>query len=141
MGNILNRKSLLAKEKLVIEEVELEGGDSVFIRQMTGRERDRFEQSLVTTIKNVKGVTESKPALDDFRAKLIVCVACDEKGKLLLLPGDVEVLSQNMSAFTLEKLVNVAQRLNKISQEDKEELSKNSEAVQKDNSTSASVKN
>jgi len=121
----LDRKGLLKKDKLKIEKVELEIDELVHIRQMTGRERDRFEQSLVKIVKGKKGVTETQQSLEDFRAKLVVCCACDEEGKLLLLPNDVEALSTSMSAYKLEKLVNVAQRLNNISAEDAEELVKN----------------
>lgn len=136
---LLDRKALLAKEKLEVTKVDLGNGDYVFVRQMTGRERDRFEQSLVKENKNVEGGYEK--SLDDFRAKLAVCTVSDEDGNLILQPGDFGILSQNMSAAKLEKIINTAQRINKISEDDKENLVKNSEAVQDGNSTSDSVEN
>jgi hypothetical protein len=137
---ILNKQKLLAKETLKIEKVDLGDGEFVCVRQMTGRERDRFEQSLIRETKNMQGKVEGyERSLDDFRAKLAVCTLCDEEGAALLEVKDYPTLSQNMSAYRLEKIVNVAQRLNKISEEDKEQLVKNSDAAQSGNSSSDSA--
>jgi len=137
---LLDRNSLLKKEDLSVQKVELGKDEFVFVRQMTGRERDRFEQSLIKEEKGAKGAVEYKRSLEDFRAKLVVCTVCDETGSLLLRPTDIEVLSTSMSAARLEKIVNAAQALNNISEQDKEELVKNSEAAPSGNSTSDSVK-
>lgn len=134
---LLDRKALLAKEKLEVTKVDLGDGNYVFVRQMTGRERDRFEQSLIKENKNAEGGYEK--TLEDFRAKLAVCTVSDEDGNLILQPGDFGILSQNMSAAKLEKIINTAQRINKISEDDKENLVKNSEVGQADNSNSGSV--
>ncbi|MFP4019437.1 MAG: hypothetical protein ACLFT4_03220 [Bacteroidales bacterium] len=141
MGQLLDKKALLQRDNLTIEKVEFEDGNHVFVRQMTGRERDKWEQSLMREVKRPNGQIDYERSLDDFRAKLAVCTVCDEKGKLLLNFNDYNKLSENMSAFKLEKIVNVAQKLNKISEEDRENLSKSSEETQADNSTSDSVEN
>lgn len=142
MATLLDRKKLLAKEELKIEEVNLGKGESVYVRQMTGHERDIFEQSLIKETKDTKGnVISYDRALGDFRAKLAVCTICDEKGSLILEPKDVEVLSKNMSAARLERIINKAQELNNISEEDKEALVKNLEGDQIANSISDSVEN
>jgi len=140
MKNFLNRETLLKKEELEVKEVNLSDDESIFVRQMTGRERDTFEQSLIKKTYDKKGaVIGFEQATDDFRAKLAVCTVCDKKGILLLKPLDYPLLSQNMSAAKLEKIVNAAQKLNAISEEDKEELVKNSVVGPADNSTSDSV--
>jgi hypothetical protein len=138
---LLDRKKLLTKETLKVERVELSSDEFVYVRQMTGRERDTFEQMLVRKTKDEKGRMAFEQSLDDFRAKLAVCTVCNEEGKLLLLPGDYSVLSQQMSAARLERIVNAAQKLNNITEEDKEELVKNSGAVLEDNSNSDSAEN
>jgi ABC-type ATPase involved in cell division len=136
----LSRSSLLAKEELEKVKVDLGKGESVYVRQMTGRERDNFEQSLIKEKKDTKGnVISYDRALGDFRAKLAVVTVCDEEGKALFLPDDYSLLSQNMSAKRLELIVNAAQKLNAISEEDKETLIKNSVADPEDNSSSGSV--
>lgn len=139
MGNLLNRSQLLEKEELTIEKVEFEDGSFICVRQMTGHERDTFEQSLIKKVKDAKGNITYEQATDDFRAKLAVVTVCTEKGESILLPGDFSLLSRNMSAKKLEKIINTAQKLNAITEEDKENILKNSEVGQADNSGSDSV--
>jgi len=137
----LSRETLLQKEELEVVQVDLGKEEYVFVRQMTGRERDQFERSLIHRFKDVKGKHDYDMKLDDFRAKLAVHTVCDSEGLLLFRTNDFEQLSTNMSARRLEKIVNVAQELNAITEEDKEELVKNSEAGQAGNSSSDSVEN
>lgn len=138
----LSRNLLLQKEELEKVQVDLGKGESVWVRQMTGRERDNFEQSLIKEKKDAKGnVISYDRALGDFRAKLAVATCCDDEGKALFLPDDYSLLSQNMSAKRLEMIVNAAQKLNAISEEDKEALVKNSSPESEDNSNSGSVEN
>lgn len=142
MGHLLNREALLTKEKLEIVKVEFEDGNFVYVRQMTGHERDMFEQSLLKKNRDKKGtVIGYEQATEDFRAKLAVITLCDASGNSLLKPNDYGVLSMSMSAKKLETIINKAQEINKISEEDKEELVKNSEADLEDNSSSGSVGN
>ena len=139
---LLDRKGLLKKEPFKIEKVELSADSYVFVRQMSGRERDHFEQSLLKAKKGKNGATESyEQSLEDFRAKLAVCTVCDEEGTIILQKDDYEMLSLNMSATTLEKIITTAQKINSITEQDKDALVKNSEAGVADNSTSGSVKN
>jgi len=133
---LLNRDALLKKEELRIERVELGGGDCVYVRQMTGRERDRFEQSLMMEKKLKGGRVEFERSLEDFRAKLSVQTICDEQGNNLLKPDDYPILSQHMSADKLELIVNKSQELNRITEVDKENIIKNSDAAQSGDSTS-----
>lgn len=122
----LSREALLKKQKLNIEKVELDDTNHVYVREMTGRERDNFEKSLMKqTEKDGKPVMES--TLEDFRAKLAVNTVCDEKGKAVFQPGDVSILSKNMSAKWLIKIADAASKLNGITEADKEEMVKNSE--------------
>ena len=142
MGNLLDRKSLLEKEELTRVKVEFEDGDFVYVRQMTGHERDTFEQSLLKKNRDSKGTVISyEQSTEDFRAKLAVVTICDESGNTILQPNDYGVLSRSMSARKLEKIVEKAQSLNAITEEDKEALVKNSEAVQDGNSSSGSAEN
>ena len=137
---LLNRDALLKKEKLEVVKVDLGNNDFVFVKQMTGGERDKWEQSLLRPVKDGRGlVTGFESVTENFRAKLCVVTVCDEEGKLLLAPKDYITLSNSMGAAKLEKIVNAAQKLNAISEEDKEEIIKNSEVGQADNSNSDSA--
>jgi hypothetical protein len=142
MGNLLTKDLLLQKEKLEIEKVEFDNGDYVYVRQMTGHERDMFEQSMLRKNRDGKGnVLSVETVMDDFRSKLAAITLCDEEGKSLLSANDYAVLSNNMSAKRLEKIINISQKLNAITEEDKEAIVKNSKPGVEDNSSFASVEN
>ncbi len=139
---LLTREALLQKDDLKVEKVELSKG-YVFVREMTGHEKDVWEQSMLkqkpSGNKN-KGV-EYETTLEDFRAKLAVVTVCDADGNLLFKPEDAKVLNKMMSATNMERIVTAAQKLNAISEQEKEEILKNSEADQTDSSNSNSVEN
>jgi len=137
----LNREKLLKKEKLKIVRVNLDKKDFVFVRQMTGREREQFENLLVKKISKGGKVVDYQQSMGDFRAKLAVNCLCFEDGKNLMQPGDYATLSQNMSASKLTKIADAAGKLNGITEEDKEELVKNSDSDQDVASSSDSVEN
>ncbi len=141
---ILTRDQLLAKQELKQEKVKLSTGD-VYVRQMNGREKDRFEQSLGTwEMYTEDGTGEQKEryvrTMDDFRAKLAVNTVCDKDGNLLLGPGDVESLSVNMTGVDLMRIADAAQRLNRITEVDRKAMLKNSEGAQGGASTLSSAK-
>lgn len=136
---LLDKKRLLEKEELKREKVEFEGGDFVYVRQMSGRERDYWEQLITKKTKTSTGMVNIETTMEDFRAKLAVCTLCDESGKLLLTPADFAQLSDSMSSIKLYKIAEVAQRLNRVSEEAKEELVKNSAAGLDDSSSSGSA--
>jgi hypothetical protein len=139
---MLDRNALLTKDKLEVVKVDLGEDNYVFVRQMTGRERDQFEQSLLKKNRDSKGTVISyEQSTEDFRAKLAVQTVCDEAGNLLLTIKDVGVLSMSMSAKKLETIITKAQEINKISEEDKEDLVKNSVAVLDGSSNSDSALN
>ena len=138
---LLTRENLLRKEVLKTVQVDLGGGQIVFVRQMTGREREQFENLLVKKISKGGKVVDYQQSMGDFRAKLAVNCLCDEKGKNLMQPGDYATLSQNMSGFKLIKIADAAGKLNGITEEDKEDMVKNSDSDQDVASSSDSVKN
>ncbi len=136
---LLNREMLLQKDDLKIEKVELSKG-YVFVREMTGHEKDVWEQSMLKQ-KTVNGKVEYETSLDDFRGKLAVITVCDAEGNLLFKPEDFRLLNKSMSASNLERIVNAAQKLNAISEKDRDEILKNSEADPEEGSNSSSAEN
>lgn len=142
MSEFLGREGLLKKGNLAIEKVELSTGH-VFVREMTGKEKDAWETSMVKKVLtgDKKHPVEYETTLENFRAKLAVVTICDENGNLLFSTKDVELLNGVIKATDLEKIVNKAQELNGVTEEDKEVILKNSSAGQEDNSSSGSVNN
>lgn len=123
---LLTRDQLLQKDELLKEKVMLneENDEFVYVRQMTAHEKNIWEMSQLQRTGTGKNLAYNV-VLDEYRAKLAVVTICDEEGNLLFRPTDFDLLSNAMSAAKLEKIVDVAQRLNAITEEDKEELTKN----------------
>ena len=139
----LTREAILeTQDTLQIEKVELTRG-FVYVREMTAFEKNIWEQSLLKKAPsgnpNVNAGYET--SLDNFRAKLAVNTMCDETGKLLFDMRDVKKISIQMSASNLEKVVDKAQGLNSITEEDKDEILKNSEAEPAEDSNLNSASN
>lgn len=133
---------LSADTDFKIEKVTLSRG-FVYVREMSAFEKDVLEQSMRRVVPS--GNPNKQPsfelATENFRAKLAVLTICDESGNLILSKNDATELSKSLKASDMEKIVEVAQRLNAISEEDKKDLLKNSEAAQEDGSNSSSAEN
>jgi hypothetical protein len=121
--------------------VDLGDGDFVYVRQLTGRERDQFERSLLRQVKSRKGEVTYEESMGDFRAKMVVNAICDEKGNNILEPGDFELLSRSISAARLELIVAKVNELNRIIEADVAAMVKNSEPGQTESSSSESAGN
>lgn len=118
---LLTRDQILNADDLPRETVEVpEWGGSVLVRGMTGRQRDRFEESMVQEKKGKR-----KLNMQDFRAR--GCAECiiDEKGERVFSEQDVQLLAQK-SAAALERVYAVVARLSGLRPEDEEELLGNS---------------
>lgn len=119
--SVLDRAALLAaaSQPLPLERVDVpELGGAVFIRGMSGTERDAWEKSLIVG----KGKRASVDTTN-VRARLVCRVACDEAGKRLLEDSDASALG-GLRVDALNKLFEVAQRLSGVSDADVEELGK-----------------
>jgi len=116
---VLNRDDILKVSDISIEEVDVpEWGGSVFVKGMTGTERDAFESSIVQQ----RG-KNSSVNMSNIRAKLSAQTICDEAGERLFTDADVKALGKK-SATALQRVFDVAQRLSGISGDDVEELAK-----------------
>lgn len=113
---MLNRDSILSSDDLPKELVSVpEWGGDVYVRTLSGTERDSFEQSMITK--------KDKPNLDNVRARFAVLTICDEAGVRLFSDADAKQLGDK-SAAALDRVFAVAQRLNGFSSSDVEELGK-----------------
>jgi hypothetical protein len=119
---MLSRDSILSSSDLPTEEVPVpEWGGTVFVRTMSGTERDNFEQVILEG-KSTKGGTAK---MVNVRAKLAVKVLVDEQGKRLFTDEDAGILGSK-SGKALDRIFEVAQRLAGIGEKDIAELEKNS---------------
>ena len=136
----LDRNKLLKKAEVKLEKVLMDDenpqSDFVYVREMSARERDRFEAGMLKEVVAPNGKTTYKRTMEDFRAKLAVATVCDENGVNVLTSNDIELLSVNGNAKFIDKIATAAQKLNGMDEKAVEEVTKNSEAAQSDNSTS-----
>lgn len=117
----LNKDALLAaaKQSLPIEQVDVpELGGSVYVRGMSGKERDDWEKSLLVGKGKRREVNTA-----NVRAKLVAKTACDEHGVQLFSDADADALG-NLRADVLNRLYEKASRLSGVSEADVDELGK-----------------
>jgi len=132
---ILGAKDILEAPAPEMELVSVpEWGGAVFVRPMTGTERDSFEASIMHEVKGANGKTEWKPTFDNLRARLCVRCMCDAQGNRLFTDEQAIVLGRT-SAKALDRVYSVAQKLNGVTDADIEELAKNSEGTDSDGSS------
>ena len=95
----------------------------VWVRALTAKEKDDFENSCVRTHGRKRKVDMS-----NMRARMAVLCCVDGNDNLIFGPDDWKWLTHK-SAKALSRIFNAAKDLNDISDEDEEELLKNSEAT------------
>lgn len=127
----LNRDDILGAQDLPTEDVHVpEWGGWVRVRGLTGAERDAFEAEIIQT----RG-RETHVNLRNIRAKLVARTIVDEEGKRIFGDADIHALGEK-SARALQRVFEVAQRLSGLTDQDVEELAKNSESALPDGSPS-----
>lgn len=113
----LDRAALLAATAIPREAVSIpELGGVVYVRGMTGAERDAFEVSLVQGRGKRREVN-----LQNLRAKLVAYCTVDAQGTRLFTDADVDQLGQ-VRADVVNRIYTVAQKLSGITEEDAAEL-------------------
>jgi hypothetical protein len=127
----LSKAAIVAVVDIKTEVVQVpEWGGAVAVRELTGTERDTFEQSMV----KVGADGKRAPDLTNMRAKLCAwCMVDGITGDRLFSDQDLAELG-NKSAVALDRVFRAAQRINGMGGEDVE---KNSAPDPSGSSTSA----
>jgi len=126
---LLTKEQILKANDLPTETVPVpEWGGSVNVRTMTGREKD------VLTSRYISAKEGDRPSVP-FGVNLAATCICDEKGNRLFTDAEIEVLG-GKSAAALDRVNEVAGRLNRLTKEERERLEKNSGAAPTNNSGS-----
>ncbi len=114
----LTGQQILQADDLKKEAVEVpEWGGTVWVRTMTGTERDAF----LAVVLPDKGSVEAN--LKNALARLVVRCAINETGERLFSDDDAEALA-GKSHIALDRVAIVAQRLNGMRKEDVADLGK-----------------
>lgn len=118
----LNKEQIVGASKLERVELEIpEWGGTVFIAEMTGRQRDAWEASIVEIDEKT---SETRHNRINFRAKLAIRVVVDENGVSVFGDDDIELVGK-LSSAALDRVFEAAQKINKITPDDIEELGGN----------------
>ena len=132
MTQYLSKETILAVDDIQFEDVPVpEWGGVVRVKSLMGNERDGLEASMIVG----RGKT-AHVNLENLRAKLVARSCVDENGKRIFGDADIPALAKK-SAAALNRVYEVAQRLSGITEEDVDELTKNSEAAQSESSGSS----
>ncbi len=122
VAEVNRRVALIASDIFAVSDLEPEWLDipewngGLFVRPMTGLERDNYEQSLVRG----KGANREMN-IANARAKLVVMVAVNEAGESVFTKGDVKRLGEKSSA-ALNRIFELATKQSGMSEQDIEEL-------------------
>lgn len=118
-------KILAAKDVKLSEPIEVpEWGGDVYIKTLSGIERDAFEESY------------AEQKMRAFRVRFLVLTLADENGERLFADGDVDLLG-GKSSVIINRLFEKAWAHNAFTTESVEALGKDSPSGQSDGSISA----
>jgi hypothetical protein len=110
---LLTREQIIAANDRPTETVDVpEWGGSVSVRTMSGALRDRVEAAFL------------KDKSTSFRARVLAATLCGEDGQLLFTEADIEALGEK-SIKPIQRVYDVAIRLNAVTKTDVDELEKN----------------
>ena len=127
----LTKEAIFAVEDLRSERIDVpEWGGYLYIRTLKGWERDQFEQSMFEGIGKTR-----KQKFENLRARLVALTVVNAKGERLFTAKEAKLLGEK-SASALDKCFSVAQELNGMKAEDVEDMVKNSETGQSEDSIS-----
>jgi hypothetical protein len=121
----LDRKSILAADDVRKEKVAVpEWKGDVFLRVLTGTDRDRFEESY------------ADQKMKAFRIRFLLLALCDEDGERLFNDDESDILGKK-SSVVINRLFEAGWKLNAFTQEAVDALGEDSESAQSGGSTSA----
>lgn len=131
---MLSRDDILKADDLTRESVEVpEWGGSVYVRTMNSEERDYWEACAMD--KDGEQLC-FRDRVSKIRARLAALTLCDENGEALFSIDEIDILAKKSGA-ALDRIFDVSIRLNRIGKAEMDELVKNSNASQDDDSAAA----
>jgi len=95
-------------------------GEKVYIRVMSGMERDAWEAEIYTQ----KQTGDDTAVFQNVSARLAVRCVCDETGQRLFSDADAAELGSTHSV-ALKRVADASMRVNKLGKSDLDELTKN----------------
>lgn len=130
---LLSVQQIFDAQDFETKDVEVpEWGGTVRIKTLSASERDEFETSTVKT--NKAGRQEQN--LENFRARYVALCAINEDGSPLFKNRQEVKILGNKSAKALDRVFAAATELNRMTEEDVEELTQDFDKDPDEDSTS-----
>ena len=122
MSNALRDGILSLKGNLCKAPVTVPGWpDGLFVREMTGRERDVWDDSMV----ELHGDEVRLKARDNLTARLVVLTLVGADGKRIFADSDIAKVGE-LGSESLAVIYQASAKLNKLARDDIEDEAKNS---------------
>ena len=129
----LNKDEIIAlADRREVRVVPIEGYGEFTLREMSGTDRDAFEQSMM----KVQG-EKVTPNLTNARAKLLSKCLVDVAGELMFVSANDVANLGKLGSKVLSRLYDEATELNGLSEQDVEDLAGNSDAAASGDSSSS----
>lgn len=121
-GEALSLADIMSSDdKKIVKVAVPEWGGFVFVKALSGKERDAFEASML------KGAgKQQRVDAQNVRAKLCSLAICDAKGVRLFATKEAIDALGTKSASALSRVYKIASELSGVTEDDVEELVKNS---------------
>lgn len=126
--NDLKEKIFLADDHKVEKVVVPEWGVTVYVKSLTSRESDAWEESNTVKVGN-----EYQANRDNMRARYLVRCLVDEEGTRIFVDIDAVELGKKSGAV-IDRLWTIAAKLNGVLESSVKDLAKNSENGRKEDS-------
>ena len=123
---VLSREDIFKASDIVTEWVSVpewfngNAAGGIYVQGMTTGERDQLESSMLTD----KG-KRNMDRMAQFRSRVLLLCCVDESGRKIFQPTDVTAISRK-SMRAVERVLDVAQRLSGMTEEDVDQLTGNS---------------
>lgn len=121
----LTKEQIFSAPDMQLEEVEVpEWGGSVFVRPMSGIDRDAMEAFIIERNESLG----PKAAVDQIRPWCIARTACDKDGKLIFTKDDIPEMNKKSGA-ALDRIFKVIRRLSGLMEDVKKNPLKADQSV------------
>ncbi len=118
----LSKDAILAAQDCKVVAVEVpEWGGTVYVRTISGTERDSFDASLLPD------PDSKRRNFANIRARFVALVLCDEKGVRLCKNEEASALGAK-SSLVLNRIWQAGRKLNAMDPDDVDEAEKNSDS-------------
>lgn len=132
-NGFLNPGSILEQPTLIIEELVVPewGGGKIRLKQLSAKERDDFETSMVKVTRSGRQQMNN----ENFRARLVQLAAVNEDGTQFFTKHDIKTLG-NLPAAGLQRVYNKINEMSAFSEEDLKDLEADFDDDRNDDSSS-----